>query len=1366
MKATNRPSRRLSQRASRHLALGIAGSLALTMAMATPAAADYPEPAEAPAEEAVYEAPETLAAPEAAGYVGIDPLLSWEEVFTPFERIDFAGLDFDDDGAALWIGDTGWRRDGDAEMEILEEDGLSFLSFTRPNATQVWQGITGPYNLVQGDVLEFRALARLAEESTGTVNASFRANTATGWPLVAANPVFPLSTEWIEITQRLTVPAAQDGGRVVFSALGPGGTEDDVIHLANIEIDVVTTVAVGDSDVIAGFDGWIPRSGPDARHPRHGHLGDPIVDPSLLPTLAPVAGPNGAEALAVTNRQSNLASAQIDMLGRIMPTSWVTFSADLRFLDAGVSGPLTLARNTAINNPPTMGVGNLCPAFQVTDDWASFECSFAMPQGQIVKWFYLNSEAGNTADFAMANVSFEFISPVFPELPPLYSFMDGIPLGMAIDYNETFGVDGDLVTTHFNSITNENHMKPEAWFQSQIAGGGSGNPVVGIGGNAAFPTDPSYRWDFTRISGPGVGTPADHGPAGITWDNGFRIHPQAIATMEFAVENGLGMFGHVLVWHSQVPEWFFMVDPSGANGPVDTTLLVAANGTPAPGWTRDEVRAEMLVRMENHMWNVNHAITSHWGLYGSDTNPFTSWEVVNEIVGPVVHDLANSTSTMAGSPTLTRPASLGGGSWPAGTSELRNTHWARTVGGDFSHWAFYFANNQINGEFNVAGSATNPVGVDAPSRIHLWNNDYNTERDQLKLGRMISLTEHKIRSGIVMDGMGHQFHVSSTVNVNGMRTALNLTTDMNNRLAADGFHTVVTGVTELDVVFDGNAGNLQTRLDSQGWYFYQAFNIFREWNEQNPGKFAYLTVWGLHDARSWRTAGIPIIWDEARLPKPAFWGAAGNPGATPEGIANGWPRLPLQIQTLDVFAGAPSAADADFGTADWGSTPTRGLGLAGDVVLRQIAGAGGSLVVLATVADAVDTLEIDYQFSPSALITIGRDGAVTGNATATVREVAGGWEAIIHVPHTIGAGNPDLDIRGLAGDTVIGALSANFRMQLAFQVGFQTTYFMEAPVAPELGGDRDPLWDTAVWEHTGHRQQGAAPAGVGARADFATLWVAGGAEALDPRDGSVVNVDTLFVRAEVTDDDINNVSAERHNQDSIEVFLDLGNAKAGSYRDVGDLQFRFQAIETSWVREGTPTLPNAEVMPPGFSHGAGNLANQRARLHQLHVQMTYDEQGEPTGYIVEAEIGLWFFNEHPSPDNSVSAINAFHGFDLQVNDARSPQNSRQAVWVWSNPNTTGWSVTTNWGVAQQVSICAVDGLGDLWSNDPLCVEPDVTFGADRLGVRRGNRFFKNLELVGGTAEITFTFGREADEVFIGDWNGDGIDTPAIRRGNR
>ena len=56
-------------------------------------------------------------------------------------------------------------------------------------------------------------------------------------------------------------------------------------------------------------------------------------------------------------------------------------------------------------------------------------------------------------------------------------------------------------------------------------------------------------------------------------------------------------------------------------------------------------------------------------------------------------------------------------------------------------------------------------------------------------------------------------------------------------------------------------------------------------------------------------------------------------------------------------------------------------------------------------------------------------------------------------------------------------------------------------------------------------------------------------------------------------------------------------------------------------------------------------------------------------------------------------------------------------------------------------------------------------GIDTFAVRRGNVFHVRNSLTSGPADYTFTFGNPGDVILVGDWNGDGIDTLAVRRGD-
>jgi len=53
---------------------------------------------------------------------------------------------------------------------------------------------------------------------------------------------------------------------------------------------------------------------------------------------------------------------------------------------------------------------------------------------------------------------------------------------------------------------------------------------------------------------------------------------------------------------------------------------------------------------------------------------------------------------------------------------------------------------------------------------------------------------------------------------------------------------------------------------------------------------------------------------------------------------------------------------------------------------------------------------------------------------------------------------------------------------------------------------------------------------------------------------------------------------------------------------------------------------------------------------------------------------------------------------------------------------------------------------------------------DTITVRRGRTFHVNNTLQGGSADYAFMYGRDSDVVLIGDWDGDGVDSIAVRRG--
>ncbi|MCD7866538.1 MAG: hypothetical protein LUG54_11160 [Clostridiales bacterium] len=88
---------------------------------------------------------------------------------------------------------------------------------------------------------------------------------------------------------------------------------------------------------------------------------------------------------------------------------------------------------------------------------------------------------------------------------------------------------------------------------------------------------------------------------------------------------------------------------------------------------------------------------------------------------------------------------------------------------------------------------------------------------------------------------------------------------------------------------------------------------------------------------------------------------------------------------------------------------------------------------------------------------------------------------------------------------------------------------------------------------------------------------------------------------------------------------------------------------------------------------------------------------------------------------------------------------------------TVWRIEEN-GVPEQIlTLSATGGSSNTDSSS--------TSSGDSLAVRRGNAYYFSYTIHAGGADKVIYYGRTADEVLVGDWDGDGVDTICVRRGN-
>ncbi|MDH6182174.1 GH35 family endo-1,4-beta-xylanase/putative cell wall-binding protein [Microbacteriaceae bacterium SG_E_30_P1] len=323
------------------------------------------------------------------------------------------------------------------------------------------------------------------------------------------------------------------------------------------------------------------------------------------------------------------------------------------------------------------------------------------------------------------------------------------PIGVAIDQRETTGTAAAAVLEDYSQLTAENHMKPDSFYDGQ---------------------------------------------------RNRRLHPQAIAIMDFAQANDLSVYGHVLAWHSQTPSWLFQNSSGQALTTSETDRQIL----------RDRLRA--------HIFGVADLLATRYGEFGGG-NPVVAFDVVNEVID-------DSASYQDG---------------------MRRSEWYRILGEEFVDLAFHYADEAFNETYAAAGA-------DRP--VTLFINEYSTEWAG-KRDRYQALVTRLLARGVPVDGVGHQFHVTASINVGQLRSALD---------AFSGLP-VTQAVTELDAV----TGTPVTpaRLTTQENFYRSAFELFTE----KADDLYSVTFWGLRDGRSWRSAdGAPLLLDDSYNAKPAYRG--------------------------------------------------------------------------------------------------------------------------------------------------------------------------------------------------------------------------------------------------------------------------------------------------------------------------------------------------------------------------------------------------------------------------------------------------------------------------------------------------------------
>ncbi|MGC4174157.1 endo-1,4-beta-xylanase [Demequina sp.] len=976
----------------------------------------------------------------------------------------------------------GWQQNGSPTLAyVADPDNAENTVLSVSGRTSGYFGIQSPVGAFdEGVAYTITAKVRTAGTS-GAAHFTYNEPGADNEYSWVGNTSTGTDSAWKTVTGTFTPGAGADSAKIYFEVEGLlDYLVDDitVTYLSECTDGPEPGTVVVSTGFEEGLDGWVKRDNGT------GDFSLERVDTDAH---------DGDYSALVSERVSQGNGIGHDLTGLIEAGAQYEFTAWVKLADASSDRLWLSMRVTNEGSDAYNTLGQFTGL--AGGQWHQVTATFSAPSADGLFLYletpYASGEAGDTTDFYVDDISLVVPEPpVVQDLTPIKSTVD-FPVGVAIDQRETLGAPSELLLKHFDQITPENYMKPEAWYNAD------------------------GEWD----------------------PNSAQID----SLMDFAKANDIRVYGHVLVWHSQTPAWFFQDDEGNplTNSEGDKQIL------------RD--------RMRDHINNVADYL-AQWGDFG-DGNPITAFDVVNEVI--------DDSSAYA--------------------DGMRRSEWYRILGEEFVTDAFEYAESAFNqGEHTAAG-------VDRP--VKLFINDYNTEQSG-KRGRYLALVDRLLAADVPVDGIGHQFHVSLSMPVSAMDEAL---TDASTR-------GLLQAVTELDVP-TGTPESAAKFID-QGYYYRDAFEIFRAHAEQ----LYSVTVWGLNDARSWRdSSGGPLVFDDGFQAKPAYYGIV-----EPSGEED---PLPARLRTANSFAGDIAATAEGAAAGDWKLLP---LLSAGENAGFQTRWADDHLTVFVDVDDAVandgDGVTV---FLGDAEYFLPRSGGAQG----AVVEGEGGYKAILSIPLDDAAigDTIQLDVRVTDDATTDGWNTAGVTGTVTLVEALSHTDVPEAAVAPAIDGTLDPVWSTSSSVQTLKQVSGT----DGAIGTFHLLWKG----------------QTLYVYAEVADPTVDTTGSDPWIQDSIEMYLDAGNSKNGSYR-YDDTQIRINA-------DGA------------ISFGTGDETFQANRVQSSAKRVD-------GGYVVEAAISLLEYG----------GLGSIQGLDVQVNDATG--GARTAIRNWADPTGTGYQTSARWGVASLV----------------------------------------------------------------------------------
>lgn len=292
---------------------------------------------------------------------------------------------------------------------------------------------------------------------------------------------------------------------------------------------------------------------------------------------------------------------------------------------------------------------------------------------------------------------------------------------------------------------------------------------------------------------------------------------------------GAKLRGHTIVWHSQVPQWWFKADPN------DTSSLADCrnNGTLA-------TREQLIERVTTYIGEVI-------GRYKDDIK---YWDVCNEVL---------------------------------------NASGIRSYNDDQSLWAEIIGDVDGNGYLDdyveIAFNAAREAGGED---VVLMINDFNMEWQNSKTNAMYDMVERMLRKGVRIDGVGFQSHISVDCNVELYRQNIAKIAglaEVYDECFPEHKGNFRVQITELDMnMFVGanSDGAFYAWEDSdyerQAEKYAELMDMFLDFADE--GVIDAILFWGTDDENSWLNTfpklrrNAALLADRDMVIKPCFWSIA------------------------------------------------------------------------------------------------------------------------------------------------------------------------------------------------------------------------------------------------------------------------------------------------------------------------------------------------------------------------------------------------------------------------------------------------------------------------------------------------------------